>query len=125
MKNTVTLVGFVGNSPENRSTQSGTQITRLSLATNRPSRDGDGQVRKDNQGRRISETEWHRITCFNRVAQAVAEHIRKGAMLMVTGRIHYTRWTDGNGSERFGTEIIAERIDFLSRGKRQEELALA
>ena len=97
MKNLVTLVGFVGNTPEVRTALSGTAITRLSLATNRPTRDQNGEVRRDNQGRTIKATEWHRITCFNRTAQSVAEHIRKGAMLMVTGHIHYTRWTDREG----------------------------
>lgn len=37
--------------------------------------------------------------------------------ILVRGRIHYTRWTDTAGVERYGCEIIAETIDFLSRGK--------
>ena len=40
-------------------------------------------------------------------------NVAKGAMIMVKGRIHYTRWTDQNGSERYGCEIIAEQVDFL------------
>ncbi len=38
-------------------------------------------------------------------------------MLMVTGRIHYTRWTDQNGTDRYGCEIIAEQADFLAKPK--------
>ena len=37
--------------------------------------------------------------------------------VLVRGRIHYTRWTDTAGVERYGCEIIAETIDFLSRGR--------
>ena len=59
MKNTVTLVGFVGNNPEVRTTQGGATITGISLATTRSFKDGEGN--------RQTETEWHRITCFNGV----------------------------------------------------------
>lgn len=109
MKNTVTLVGFVGNNPEVRTTQSGASITHVSLATSRSFKDGEGT--------RQTETEWHRITCFNGVGKSVAEHVTKGAMLMVTGRIHYTRWTDQAGTERHGCEIVAEQVDFLAKTK--------
>ena len=76
MKNTVTLFGFVGNNPEVRTTQGGTGITSISLATSRSFKDGEGN--------RQNETEWHRITCFNGVGKSVAEHVTKGAMIMVT-----------------------------------------
>lgn len=109
MKNIVTLVGFVGNTPEVRNTQSGVSITNLSLATSRSF--------KDSEGNRQSETEWHRITCFNGIGKCVAEHVAKGAMIMVTGRIHYTKWTDQNGTDRYGCEIVAEQVDFLAKAK--------
>lgn len=109
MKNTVILVGYVGNTPETRDTQSGAHITNLSLATSRTFKDGEGN--------RQTETEWHRVTCFNGIGKSVAEHVAKGAMIMVTGRIHYTRWTDQGGTERYGCEIIAEQVDFLAKAK--------
>ena len=123
MKNTVTLVGFAGNNPEVREAQSGAKITTLSLATSRSYKDANGQ--------RQTETEWHRIACFNGIGKCVAGHVTKGAMVMVTGRIHYTRWTDQNGTERYGCEIIAEQVDFLAKAKeakaveKSEELALS
>lgn len=109
MKNIVTLVGFVDNAPEVRNTQGGTSITSLSLATSRSLNDGEGS--------RQSETTWHRITCFGSVGQCVAKHVAKGAMIMVTGRIHYTKWTDQNGTDRYGCEIIAEQVEFLAKAK--------
>ncbi|TXC67959.1 single-stranded DNA-binding protein [Sphingomonas ginsenosidivorax] len=121
MKNLVILAGNVGNAPETRTTQGGTKITSFSLATSRPKRDGEGKVLKDEQGRRIDDTEWHRITCFNGVAKSVADNVEKGQKLMVTGRIHYTRWTDQQQVERFGVEIIADEVTFLSYGKSRQQ----
>lgn len=113
MKNTAILAGFVGNAPEVRTTSNGSSITSLSVATTRSFRDGDGK--------RQTETEWHRVTCFNGIGKSVAEHVSKGALVMVTGRIHYTRWTDQSGQTRYGSEIIAEQVDFLAKGKASAE----
>ena len=109
MKNTVTLVGFAGNTPEVRTIKGDTSVTSLSLATTRSF--------KDAEGNRQSETEWHRITCFNGVGKSVAARVTKGAMVMVTGRIHYSKWTDKNDKDCYGCEIIAEQVDFLAKAK--------
>lgn len=111
MKNTVILAGHVGSTPEVRTTQNGASITSLSVATTRSFKDGEGK--------RQTETEWHRVTCFNGVGKSVAEHISKGALVMVSGRIHYTRWTDQTGQTRYGCEIIAEQVDFLAKAKKK------
>ena len=114
MKNTVTLVGFVGNAPEIRKLPSGATVTNVSLATSRSW--------KDDEGKRQTETEWHRVACFNGIGKLVAEHLAKGAMVMVTGRIRYSRWTDSEGNARYGCEIVAEQVDFLARAKAKAEL---
>jgi single-strand DNA-binding protein len=62
--------------------------------------------------------QWHRITFFNGIGKSVAEHVAKGAMVMVTGRINYTKWTDQNDTDRYGCEIIAEQVDFLAKAKK-------
>ncbi|QQV79407.1 single-stranded DNA-binding protein (plasmid) [Sphingomonas aliaeris] len=120
MQNLVILAGNVGATPETRSTQGGTKITQFSLATSRPKRDSEGKVLKEN-GRRVENTEWHRITCFNGVAKTVAEYVEKGQKVMVRGRIHYTRWTDQENIERYGVEIIADEVTFLSYGKSRQQ----
>ena len=116
MQNIVILAGNVGADPESRTTQGGTNITNIRLATSRP-RYADGKVLRDDQGRRVQDTEWHRVTIFNGLGKTVQEHCVKGMKVLVRGRIHYTEWTDQDGVKRYGCEIIAETVDFLSRGK--------
>ncbi|PZU68698.1 single-stranded DNA-binding protein [Sphingobium sp.] len=115
MQNIVILAGHIGLDPETRATQGGTKITTFTLATSRP-RYSDGKVVRDSEGRRVQDTEWHRITCFNGLGKTVADYCEKGMKVLVRGRIHYTKWTDQNGNDRYGCEIIAETVDFLSRG---------
>jgi single-strand DNA-binding protein len=121
MQNIVILAGNVGASPESRTTQGGTKIANFSLATSRPKFDSDGKVEKDGEGRRVEETEWHRITCFKGLAKTVEQYVEKGQKVMVEGRIHYTKWTDQQDIERYGVEIVAEKVTFLSRGKSQQQ----
>ena len=119
MQNIVILVGNIGQAPESRTTQGNTRITHFTLATSRP-RYAEGKVLRDVNGYRLQDTEWHRITCFNGLGKTVEEYCEKGMRVLVRGRIHYTKWTDGEGIDRYGCEIIAETVDFLSRAKPAE-----
>lgn len=117
MTNIVLLVGNLGMDPELRSTTGGTDVASFSIGTSRPKRDADGKTYKDESGFTAKDTEWHRITCFNGLARVVAEHATKGMLVAVRGRLHYTRWTDGEGVARYGCEVIAEDIQFLGRSR--------
>lgn len=113
MTNIVILVGNVGQDPETRATRGGSNITTVSLATSRRW--------KNDAGERQEETEWHRVTCFNGLGKNVAEYVRKGSKISVQGRIHYTSWTDNDGVKRYGTEIYANEIEFLSKAPEAQE----
>ena len=119
MQNIVILAGNIGQTPETRSTQGGAKITHFTLATSRP-RYSEGKVVRDENGHRVQDTEWHRITAFNGLGKTIDEHCSTGMKVLVRGRIHYTKWTDQQGVDRYGCEIIAETVDFLSRVKQTE-----
>ena len=119
MQNIVILAGNIGQNPESRTTQGGTHITHFTLATSRP-RYSEGKVVRDDNGYRVQDTEWHRITAFNGLGKTIQEHCEKGMKVLVRGRIHYTKWTDQQGADRYGCEIIAETVDFLSRAKQTQ-----
>ena len=122
MQNIVILAGNIGQDPEARTTQGSTRITHFTLATSRP-RYAEGKVVRDAKGYRVQDTEWHRITAFNGLGKTIMEHCGKGMKVLVRGRIHYTKWTDQQGNDRYGCEIIAETVDFLSRAPQTESEA--
>ena len=84
------LADNIGQPPEVSTTQGGTKITNFILATSRP-RLSEGRVQRDENGYRIMDTEWHRITCFNGLGKTVGDNYEKGMKVMVHGRIHYTK----------------------------------
>jgi single-strand DNA-binding protein len=115
MTNIVILVGNLGADPQKRTTTGGTDIATFSLGTSRVKRDSEGKTYKDESGFTAKDTEWHRVTCFNGLGRVIAQHAVKGMLVSVRGRLHNTRWTDNEGVERFGYEIIADDVQFLNR----------
>ena len=104
--NKVFLIGNLGNDPEVRYTPSGSAVTNVSVATNEP--------RKDKQtGEMQDHTEWHRVVFFNRLAEIVAEYLKKGSKIYVEGSLRTRKWQDKTGSDRSSTEIIANEMHIL------------
>jgi len=111
--NNVNLFGRLVKDPETRQSQRGTTITTVILATDRVKLDEHGKTYIDEgTGYTAKETEFHKVTIFNGIGKAVAEHKQKGDQLAIVGRLHYSRWEDQSGVERFGAEVIAEQVDF-------------
>lgn len=106
MLNKVTLIGRLGADPEVRSMPSGGTATNISLATTRRWKDRQSGERRD-------ETEWHRVTFFNRIAEVAGEYLRKGSLVYIEGRIRTRKWQDQNGQDRYTTEIIADQMQML------------
>ncbi|WP_282608373.1 single-stranded DNA-binding protein [Pelagibius sp. Alg239-R121] len=101
--NKVILVGNLGRDPEIRSTQDGTKIANLSLATSETWRDR-------NSGERRERTEWHRVVIFNdRLVDVVEKFLRKGSKLYIEGQLQTRKWTDQQGVEKYSTEVVLQR----------------
>ena len=110
--NRVILSGHLGRDPENRTSNGGTTIGNLRLATS--------ERRKDRDGNWSDHTEWHTIVCFGRTAENVAKFCAKGSKVLVEGRLQTREW-EKDGQKRFSTEVVADSVEFLdSRGDRQD-----
>src|SRR5882672_9987447 len=102
--NKVILVGNLGRDPEIRSTNDGTRIANLNLATSESWRDR-------NSGERKERTEWHRVVIFNDKLVEIAEkYLRKGSKIYVEGALQTRKWTDQSGQEKYTTEIVLQRF---------------
>ncbi len=109
--NNVNLIGRITRDPEMRQATS-TAITTMYVATERLRLNKEGRSYKDSDGFTAKETEFHKVTCFNSLAKAIAANRKKGDLVAVEGRLHYTRWQDNDGNDRYGCEIVAERVEF-------------
>ena len=102
--NKVILVGNLGRDPEIRSTQDGTKVANLSLATSETWRDR-------NSGERRERTEWHRVVIFNdKLCEVAEKYLRKGSKVYIEGQLQTRKWTDKEGQDRYSTEVVLQRF---------------
>lgn len=120
--NSVTLVGFVGADPEQRTVRSnGSKFTVFSVATQRSWKNADDEW--------TSKTEWHRVCVFRpRLAEHVAASIKKGAHILVEGTLVSSTYeqTNGKGKKAKTSKqtfwcIRADVVRKLDRGEPEPE----
>lgn len=104
--NKVILVGNLGNDPETRFLPSGAAVTNASIATTRT-------WKNKHTGNEESQTEWHRVVFFNRLAEIAGEYLKKGSKVYVEGSLRTNKWQDKDGNDRYTTEIIANEMQML------------
>lgn len=106
MINKVILVGNLGADPEVRATNSGLKVANIRLATSERQKDRA-------TGEWGEHTEWHRVVFFGRTAEVVEQYCQKGRQLYIEGRLRTRKWQDQSGNDRYSTEIIGDRVQFL------------
>ena len=111
--NKAIVVGNLGQDPETRYMPSGTAVTNLSVATN--------ESWKDKQtGEKKERTEWHRVSAFGRLAEIMAEYLRKGSQVYIEGKLRTNKY-DKDGQTHYSTEIIADQMQMLGSRQGQSE----
>ena len=104
--NKVILVGNCGRDPEIRYLPSGAAVANVTLATS--------SKRKDKtSGETIEDTQWHRITFYDRLAEIAGEYVKKGRPIYVEGRLKYGKYTGQDGVEKNTVDIIATELQLL------------
>ncbi len=104
--NKVIIIGNLGKDPEVRYLPSGSAICNITVATSR-------QWKDKTSGERQEETEWHRITFFDRMAEIAGEYLKKGRPVYVEGRLKTRKYTDKDGVEKYATDIVATEMQLL------------
>jgi single-strand DNA-binding protein len=102
--NKVFLIGRLVQDVDFKILPSGTPIAIINIATNR--------TYKDRLGQQKTETEYHRVIAWGRLAELCRDYLSKGRLIFVEGRIHYRTWLAPDGTKKSQTEIIAETINF-------------
>ncbi|MDE2931897.1 MAG: single-stranded DNA-binding protein [Chloroflexota bacterium] len=109
--NKVMLIGHLGRDPELRYTSSGTPVCDFSVAVSRRYNTRDGQQQ--------DETEWFRVTAWNKLAEICANYLTKGQQVYIEGRVKLDRWTGQDGQERSTLAVTAFEMQML--GSRRDQ----
>lgn len=106
--NSVVLTGRLTRDPEVRYTASQTAVATFTLAVDRP-------YSKDKE----NNADFIRITSFGKQAEFVEKYLNKGRLVGVSGRIQTGSYQAQDGTTRYTTDVVADRIEFLGSGNRE------
>lgn len=104
--NKVILIGRLGRKPEIRYSSTNDAMATFTLATE--------EKWKDRTGNKQSQTEWHNITMFGKLAEIANQYLEKGSLVFIEGRIQSKKYIDTNQIERLAYNIIANEMRMLS-----------
>ena len=104
--NKVIIVGNTGSDPEVSLFQNGGSVATIAVATSE-------KYQNKQTGEWVENTEWHRVKAFGKLAEIIAQYVRKGAPIYIEGKLKTDKYTDKNGIERYATNIIADQMQML------------
>lgn len=112
--NKAIIVGNLGRDPEMRYLPSGQAVANLAIATT--------DKYKNKAGEMVEQTEWHRVSFFDKTAEVCGKYLKKGSQVYVEGSIRTRKYTDKDGVEKYATEIRGDRMQMLG-GKGGDDAA--
>ncbi len=106
--NKAIIVGRLTRDPEKRTIpSSGASVVNLSVATS--------FIYNDRSGEKKEITEYHDVVVFDKLADIVAQYLKKGSLALFEGRLQTRSWDDKDGNKKYRTEIIAEKMQLGPR----------
>lgn len=111
--NKVILIGRLGKDPELKYTPGGQAVANFSIAT-------DEGYKDKNTGQKVDKTEWHNIVAWRQSAEFCGKYLVKGNMVYIEGRLQTRKWQAQDGTDRYSTEVVADRVQSLSPKNEQQ-----
>lgn len=112
--NKVTLIGNLGKEPEIKTLEGDIKVAKFSLATS--------ESYKDKSGNLQTETEWHNIVAWRKIADLAEKYLCKGSAIYLEGKLKTRSYEDKEGNRRYVTEIIAESFLMLDKPSDKAEI---
>jgi single-strand DNA-binding protein len=107
MKNTVQLIGHVGQEPEIKTFDGGKKVANITLATN--------EVYYKENGDKVEQTEWHKVVAWGKTADIIEKYVTKGKEIAIEGKLTHRSYDDKNGEKRYITEVVANEVLLLGK----------
>jgi len=102
LRNSVRLIGNLGQNPEVKELPSGKKLAKVSIATT--------DKYKDAEGNQVSETQWHNLTAWGKTADFIGKYLEKGNEVVVEGKLLNRNYTDKDGVKKYFTEVSVNEI---------------
>lgn len=112
LKNKVQLIGNLGNAPEVKTMESGKKLVTFNVATNESYRNAKGE--------KVTETQWHRVVAWGKVAEIAEKYLDKGKEVALEGKLVNRSYNDKDGNKKYITEIQVNELLLLGAKTTEE-----
>ena len=109
IKNKVQLIGHLGQTPEIKKFEGGKKLASMSLATK--------ENYKDASGEKVTDTQWHQVVAWGKMADFAEKYLVKGIQVAVDGKLVNRQYVDKTGVERSVTEIHVHELLIITPKK--------
>jgi single-strand DNA-binding protein len=116
LNNKVQLIGRIGTDIETKTFDSGNIKASFRMATT--------EVRKDIEGNKQEETQWHNIVAWGKLAEILQKYTQKGVEIMIEGKLVYRMWETKEGEKKYFTEIETRDLRLMGLPKGQNETVI-
>jgi single-strand DNA-binding protein len=107
LRNKVQLIGHVGQEPEIKILEGGKKLAKLTIATN--------EVYYNENKEKITDTQWHNVTAWGKVADVIESFVNKGKEIAIEGKLTHRSYDDKDGVKRYYTEVVANELLLLGK----------
>ncbi len=102
LKNKVQLLGNIGTAAEIKNFDGGKKLASFSIATT--------EIRKNEKGEKITETQWHRLIAWGKIAEMVEKYTQKGSEIMIEGKLINRSYVNKDGEKKYITEVEVKEL---------------
>ena len=107
IRNSVRLIGNLGQDPEIKNLEGDKKLAKFSIATK--------EIYKNDAGEKVTETFWHNVVIWGKLADIAERYLQKGSQVVIEGKLTNRNYTDKEGIKRFFTEIVANELLMLDK----------
>ncbi|WP_163323955.1 single-stranded DNA-binding protein [Draconibacterium mangrovi] len=107
LRNSVRLLGHLGEDPKVRRLESGKVVANFNIATN--------EIYRDSNGNKQTETTWHRLVAWGKNAEVAEKYLKKGKEIAIEGKLTNRQWEDKNGEKQYITEVVINSLLMLDK----------
>lgn len=109
LRNSVQLIGRLGNDPEFKKLTSGKALAKFSIATTDSYRNAEGE--------KVEDTQWHNIIAWGRQAEIAGEYLKKGQEIALEGKLIHRSYETPAGEKRYFSEINLNELLMIGNKK--------
>lgn len=113
IKNSINLIGRLGNDPEFRNLENGNKLVKLTLATK--------DIYNNLNGEKVIDTQWHKLIAWGKVAENMNVFLKKGNEIALTGKLTHNSFKDDQGRMKYYSEIVVNEFMLLTQSRPKKD----